>query len=374
MLSCSLQGIYVVEGGDDPYKGATFTKPSVNALCSVSTAPSSISVDDSAPLLFCSVCNLQLNSKSQLVAHMDGKKHRNKANYYIEKVESSLSSDLHNTTAVHSHSVTGTPSVKDFIPLNSILCPVCDVPVGIASMALHEMGRAHIFKSAMADCSIVCRDCLVEDRVFQYRFSNSLPLLLDCFPSFSLTLLKLLKEISQSDTDFVLQMPFEGGSSITSLALAIALGLVRENRASINKASDHCFVVWICSQKSAVSRRMEDVRLLSKNLNRPRLVNIVKDTFSMDDRSCGITQHEIAFSTPGGFQNLLESAPNIQRAICALIFTDVELSVDNDPTERLLNYFVCLGRAHPPTRPRIAFITSGRIPCWLSLKTFSEIR
>ncbi|VDK37936.1 unnamed protein product [Taenia asiatica] len=325
MLSCSLQGIYVVEGGDDPYKGATFTKPPINALDRASTNRPTISINDSASALFCNACNLQLNSKSQLVAHMEGKKHRNKASYYIEK-----------------------------IPLNSILCPVCDVPVGIASMGLHEMGRTHIFKSAMANCSRVCNNCLIEDRVFQHRFSNSLPLFLDCLPSFSLSLV----EISQSETDVVLQMPFEDGSSITSVALAIALGLVQENRATIDKPSGHCFAVWICSQKSAVSRRMEDVRLLSKKLikNRPRLVNIVKDTFSMDDRSCGITQHEIAFSTPGGFQNLLESVPNVQRAVCALIFTDVELSVDNDPTERLLNHFVCLGRTHPVTRPRVDYL------------------
>lgn len=47
--------------------------------------------------------------------------------------------------------------------------------------------------------------------------------------------------------------------------------------------------------------------------NRPRLVNIVKDTFSMDDRSCGITQHEIAFSTPGRLPkwNIAPRAPSI---------------------------------------------------------------
>lgn len=82
MLSCSLQGIYVVEGGDDPYKGATFTKPSINALSRVPTTHPSIITSEPASALFCSVCNLQLNSKSQLVAHMDGKKHRNKASYY----------------------------------------------------------------------------------------------------------------------------------------------------------------------------------------------------------------------------------------------------------------------------------------------------
>ncbi|KAH9284153.1 hypothetical protein ECG_03348 [Echinococcus granulosus] len=376
MLSCSLQGIYVVEGGDDPYKGATFTKPSINALNRVPSNSSNINLNDSTSALFCSVCNLQLNSKSQLEAHMDGKKHRNKASYCIEKVNNSSPSNLHYLNTVPSDAVTNIPSVKDFVPSNSTLCSVCDVPVGIASMGLHEMGRTHIFKSAMANCSRVCKNCLIEDRVFQCRFSSRLPLLLDCFPSFSSSLLRFLTEISQSDTDIVLQMPFEDSASITSISLAIALGLVQENRATIDQPSDHCFAVWICSQKLAVSRRMGDVRLLLKNLtnNRPRLVNIVKDTFSMDDRSCGITQHEIAFSTPGGFQNLLESVPNVQRAICALIFTDVELSVDNDPTERLLNHFVCLSRTHPTTRPRIIFITSGRIPCWPSLRSFSTIR
>ncbi|CDI97601.2 zinc finger C2H2 type [Echinococcus multilocularis] len=335
MLSCSLQGIYVVEGGDDPYKGATFTKPSISALNRVPSSLSNINRNDSTSALFCSVCNLQLNSKSQL------------------EVNNSSPSNLHYLNTVPSDAVTNIPSVKDSVPSNSTLCPVCDVPVGIASMGLHEMGRAHIFKSAMANCS----------RVY-------------CFPSFSSSLLKFLTEISQSDTDIVLQMPFEDNASITSISLAIALGLVQENRATIDQPSDHCFAVWICSQKLAVSRRMGDARLLLKNLtnNRPRLVNIVKDTFSMDDRSCGITQHEIAFSTPGGFQNLLESVPNVQRAICALIFTDVELSVDNDPTERLLNHFVCLSRTHPTTRPRIIFITSGRIPCWPSLRSFSTIR
>nr|CDS24014.1 zf-met domain containing protein [Echinococcus granulosus] len=346
MLSCSLQGIYVVEGGDDPYKGATFTKPSINALNRVPSNSSNINLNDSTSALFCSVCNLQLNSKSQLEAHMDGKKHRNKASYCIEKVvdgeflfiyflqvNNSSPSNLHYLNTVPSDAVTNIPSVKDFVPSNSTLCSVCDVPVGIASMGLHEMGRTHIFKSAMANCSRVCKNCLIEDRVFQCRFSSRLPLLLDCFPSFSSSLvgtwihwtrnfithtnlliiaflqLRFLTEISQSDTDIVLQMPFEDSASITSISLAIALGLVQENRATIDQPSDHCFAVWICSQKLAVSRRMGDVRLLLKNLtnNRPRLVNIVKDTFSMDDRSCGITQHEIAFSTPGSFLLSLSS-------------------------------------------------------------------
>lgn len=69
----------------------------------------------------------------------------------------------------------------------------------------------------------------------------------------------------------------------------------------------------------------------------------------------------------------------MQRAICALIFTDVELSVDNDPTERLLNRFVRLGCTHPATRPRVgergalAYIHSS-LSCFNSLSVLNICR
>uniref|UniRef100_A0A0R3X3E2 DZF domain-containing protein n=1 Tax=Hydatigena taeniaeformis TaxID=6205 RepID=A0A0R3X3E2_HYDTA len=210
---------------------------------------------------------------------------------------------------------------------------------------IHVKGKKHIDKKKQLTGS--------QEQVHKFIGHATLrPMLFVCHRS---PQVKALTQISQCDTDVVLQIPFEGDASISPVALTVALGLVQENRAAIEKFSEHCFGVWICSKKSAVPRRMEEVRLLSKNItkNRPRLVNIVKDAFSMDDRSCGITQHEIAFSTPGGLHNLLESVPNVQRAICVLVFTDVELSVDNDPTERLLNHFVCFGPMHPTTRPRV---------------------
>lgn len=76
-LSCSLDAVSVVEGNDCPYKGASFSKTPTNLL-KHNLPNSSSSSFSTPPSLYCDICQSPLNSSSQLLSHLNGRKHRNR--------------------------------------------------------------------------------------------------------------------------------------------------------------------------------------------------------------------------------------------------------------------------------------------------------
>lgn len=96
--------------------------------------------------------------------------------------------------------------------------------------------------------------------------------------------------------------------------------------------------------------------VLNFSSNKPLLANIQKEAFSLDNTELELTKHDIAFSTPGSLTNLMIVHSNIHRAIPALVLTDVEKCVDNDPLYVLLNRFGAMPIQH---RPRVGFALSS---------------
>lgn len=71
-LSCSLSGIKVIEGSDTSLVGSSLLqqpKDTFSSMCNspVTKAPSS---------MYCNVCDVHLNSTTQMISHVNGKKHQ----------------------------------------------------------------------------------------------------------------------------------------------------------------------------------------------------------------------------------------------------------------------------------------------------------
>lgn len=72
--------------------------------------------------------------------------------------------------------------------------------------------------------------------------------------------------MANSAANTVLKVNFNDITSISTVAMAIALSLIRENRVVGESFSSHFFAVWICPYKSTIPQRMEEVHKLSLNL------------------------------------------------------------------------------------------------------------
>nr|CDS29743.1 zinc finger C2H2 type [Hymenolepis microstoma] len=348
-LSCSLSDIKVVEGSDGSLVGSSLLHQSENA-----------------PSVYCNVCGVVLNSTAQMKSHVSGKKHRSKRIRTSGPVDVGGVKDSQNLSAQATPELSAPllkPVVSAQLPPNSVMCHVCDVPVSSTELSLHEQGRAHIFKATMNTCAKINENILSENCTFKRSFAIALPSIISQLPPFPKTLQDHLFVVAEKIEDVVLKISFNDISSISAMALAIAMGIVSINRQDF----EHNLAIWVCPQTSTVSNRVTEVRNLIQNfsVNKPLLANIQKNAFSLDNTELELTKHDIAFSTPGALTNLLISYPNIHRAVPALVLTDVESCVVNDPMHELLNRFIAL-----PYRPRIIYLTSGNVPNWPLLSTF----
>ncbi|VDL19928.1 unnamed protein product [Hymenolepis diminuta] len=368
-LSCSLSGIKVIEGSDTSLVGSSLLqqpKDTFSSICSssVTKAPSS---------MYCNACDVHLNSTTQMISHVNGKKHQVNLKRSAGQVDAANVSDVKIPqnllqTTTKSSTPAQKPIISSHLPPNSIMCLVCNVPVGLNDIFHHEKGRAHVYKAAMDGCARINREFPFEYYMFRRQFGPLLPSILSQLPPLPQKLKDDLSVIAEKSEDVVLQLSLENISSISAISLAIAMGIVSGNRQDF----EHIFVVWICPQTSTVPNRIMEVRRMVQNFSiKPLLANIQKEAFSLDNTELELTKHDIAFSTPGSLTNLMVAHSNIHRAIPALVLTDVEKCVDNDPLCVLLNRFGAMPIQH---RPRIIYITCGQVQNWPLLSTFLVVR
>uniref|UniRef100_A0A5K3FGT6 C2H2-type domain-containing protein n=1 Tax=Mesocestoides corti TaxID=53468 RepID=A0A5K3FGT6_MESCO len=356
----------VVEGGDHSYIDSTF--PASSALVRGPTALSSFCAtpSDGVSPYYCATCRVSLNSK-QFDSHVNGRGHRSKAVAVSERLGDPLLYGIVDQSRCLSKSRSSSDGI-DYLSLNSILCDLCNVPVTIQTLPAHNKGRAHLWNAAMADCATVCKTELTEPRLVQRKFSATLNYLIE---SLALTGIKptRLVELAHSETNAILRLSKAEEPQVTQLGLLTVLSLVRANCAAIS--SPHCFAVWICARKEDVARRFEEAhRLASASRDPVCILNVQKKDLCVGGLCRGITQHDVHFSTPGGFSNLLEEFPNLQNAVCAILFTDVEQCFSNDPTERLLGQYV-RPSIELSKQARVIVITTEIVPPLATLRSFS---
>ncbi|KAM3182483.1 hypothetical protein ACTXT7_012270, partial [Hymenolepis weldensis] len=346
-LSCSLSDIKVIEGSDTSLVGSSLLQQPKGTLSSMYNS----SVTMAPSNMYCSACDVHLNSTIQMISHVNGKKHQVNLKRSAGQVDVANVSDVKNLqnplpqTTAKSSTPAPKPIVSSHLPPNSIMCLVCNVPVGLNAIAHHEQGRAHVYKAAMDGCARISREMLFENYMSRRQFGTLLPSIIPQLPPLPQKLKDDLSVIASKSEDVVLQLSLENMSSISAIALAIAMGIVREYRQDF----EHAFVVWICPQTSSVPYRITEVRKMAQNFsNKPLLANIQKEAFSLDNTELELTRHDIAFSTPGSLTNLMIAHSNIHRAIPALLLTDVEKCVDNDPLYVLLNRFGAMPIHHRP--------------------------
>ncbi|VDO05576.1 unnamed protein product [Rodentolepis nana] len=371
-LSCSLSDIKVVEGSDSSLVGCSLLNQSENAFSPTYTSPVS-----NTPSVYCNVCDVHLNSTTQMASHVSGRKHQSKLLRSSESVSpTSLVTDFFGgrcwwwqrcpkSLRPDNSKVVDSISKAPKLPPNSVMCHVCSVPVSSTELSHHEQGRAHIYKATMNLCARINDEIASENRTFKRSFDTTLPSLLSQLPPFPTTIKDHLTMIAEKIEDVVLKISFNDMCSISAMALAIAKAIVSRNYPDF----EHNFAVWICPQTSIVSDRIMEVRKLIQHfsVNKPLLANIQKHAFGLDNAQLELTKHDIAFSTPGAFTNLLMAHSNIHRAIPVLVFTDVERCVDNDPMHDLLTRFAAL--AH---RPRVGSASSSLFSNPPSIFLFSD--